>query len=80
MLESAIRDRTEELWLQKEIAKAGRVYSDVAAFLAGFTAGDGEVALVLWGGGCSAVGGCFSGLNLLIGVVDQVFFVRHGGL
>lgn len=73
MLESAVANSAEKLWLQKEIAEAGRVDTDVTALLIDTTAG-GEVALLSVGGR----GGRLRGLDLLVGVVDEIFLVRHG--
>lgn len=69
MLEAAVGDGLHDLRLEQEVAEAGAVDADVAA-LAG--SGHAEVAFLALGT-ASAVGGG-GGLDLLIGVVDQVLF------
>lgn len=73
MLETAVADRAEKLGLQEEIAETGRVNTDIAALLVDVAAG-GELALLAVGGG----GGLVS-VDLLIGVVDEIFLGRHDG-
>lgn len=74
MFEATVRDSSDELVFQQEVAETRRVYADVAAFLV-CAATHGEIAL-----SCSgvAVGGGLGRLNLLIGVVNEIFLVRHG--
>lgn len=76
MFEAAVRDSSHELVLQQEVAEAGGVNADVAALLVALGAAGRKVAL-----GCLsiAVGGRLGGLDLLVGVVDEVLLVRHGG-
>lgn len=83
MLEAAVRDGFHDLRLKEEIAKAGAVYTDVAAFaLGGAGTSHSEVALLGFAvsrGWCSC-GRVIGGLELFVGVVDQVFFAGcHGG-
>ena len=78
MLETAVLNGTKEFRLQQEVVKARRVNADVAALSSGRTGRDQVAFLRL------AVGShrrtrsdCIVGLNLLVGVVDKVLFVRH---
>jgi hypothetical protein len=75
MFEATVRDRSNELVLEKEVAEAGRVDADVAALL---VAGGVICSQALC---CArgAVGGYLGGLDLLVGVVDEIFLVRHDG-
>lgn len=78
MFESTVGNGANKLGLQQEIAEAGRVDANVAAF----GAGDGQVALLLLAVGNCAI--CASrnslvGLELLIGVVDEILFGGHCG-
>lgn len=79
MLEPAVRDGLHDLRLQEEVAEAGAVNADVRAFTLGTGSSDCQVAFLAFAtGSCRGAigGGC--GLNLLIGVVDQVFLAgRH---
>lgn len=82
MLETAVGDGPKKLRLQEEVAKAGGVDADIATLLVGTAAGDGQVALlsgIAIGGGRGGGGGGSSigGGQLLVGVVDEIFFVRH---
>jgi hypothetical protein len=79
MLEAAVRDGLHDLRLEEQVAEAGAVDADVGTLaLAGAGSSDGKVALlVAVGGGRGAIGGG-GGLDLLIGVVDQVLLAgRH---
>lgn len=72
MLETAVGDGAKQLSLQEEIAETGRMDTDVAALLVDIVAG-GELALL-------AVRGSRGGLvaaNLLVGVINEIFLVRH---
>lgn len=51
--------------------------ADVAALLVACSVTSGEAALA---GSCAAVGGRISRLDLLVGVVDEIFLVRHDEL
>lgn len=84
MLETAICDGLEKLRLQEKVAETGRVNTDITALaLVGASSRDGQIALLSLavrgsscaGSACSAVGG----LELLVGVIDEVFLARHGG-
>jgi hypothetical protein len=74
MFEAAVRDSSHELVLEKEVAETSRVDADVAALLVAGSVASGEAAL---GRSRAAVGGRLGGLDLLVGVVDEVLFVRH---
>jgi len=79
MLETAVLNGAKELRLQQEVVKTRGVNADVAA-LGGGTGGN-QVAFL-----CLAVrsdgrtrGDRIVCLDLLVGVVDKVLFVRHVG-
>lgn len=84
MFETAVGDGSEKLRLQEKVAEAGRVNTNIAAFLIGVTASHCKIALL----GCAVCrccggsGPCIIGLKLLVGVVDKIFFGRHfeGGI
>lgn len=82
MFEAAIGDGAQKFALQQEITETGRVNTDVAALLVRATARNSQVTLLgritIGSGRGSGGGGRGGGLELLIGVVDQIFFVRHG--
>jgi hypothetical protein len=72
MLETAVGDGAKQLSLQEEIAETSRMDTDVAALLVDIVTG-GELALL-------AIGGSRGGLvatDLLVGVIDEIFLVRH---
>jgi len=80
MFETAIGDGSKKLWLQEEIAETGRMNTDITALLVWVAARYGQVALL----GLSISCGSSSwrrglGLKLLVGVIDEIFFGRHGG-
>jgi hypothetical protein len=75
MFKSAVGDGPDELVLQQKVAETGGVNADVAALLFAGRVGRSEAALC-----CVAVGRHLRGLDLLIGVIDEIFLVRHGGL
>lgn len=82
MFEAAVGNGAQKFTLQQEVAETGRVDTDVAALLVG-AAADSQVAffggITIAGSGSSCGGGGSSGrLELLVGVVDEIFFVRHG--
>jgi hypothetical protein len=77
MFEATVRDCSYELVLEQEVAETGRVDADVAALLVACSVTGGDAAFVR---SCAAVGRRISGLDLLVGVVDEVFLVRHDGL
>jgi hypothetical protein len=77
MFETAVGDGSNELVLQQEVAETGGVNADIAALLLARRVGCSEAAL---GSGCVAIRRHLGGLDLLIGVVDEIFLVRHGGL
>jgi len=81
MFEAAVGDGAQKLSFEEEVAETGGVDSDVAALLVGATAGDGQITLLVGStvscGRGSGGGGGRGGLELLIGVIDQVFLMRH---
>lgn len=87
MFESAIGNSTQKLGLEQEIAESGRVDADIAALLVGTSAAHSQVALLGRRGGTAissgvagsrggGIGG-FGGLELLVGVVDEILFGGH---
>lgn len=81
MLETAVGDGAKKFGLQQEIAETGRVDTDVTALGGCSSSGRGSIALLLVsiGGGTISGGSCgFGGLELLVGVVDEIFLGRHG--
>lgn len=79
MLETAVGDSPEELWLQQEIPESGGMDADIAALLICVTSRNCQVAFLgrSIGGRCWLCCSCFVRLEFLIGVVDEIFFVRH---
>lgn len=73
MLKTTVGDGANELWLQQEVAETGGVDADIGALLLGVVASSGLSPL--------AVGrrGGLLGLELLVGVVDEILFSRHVG-
>lgn len=73
MFETAVGDGANQLGLQKEVAETSRVDADIGTFLV-----DAFASRSL---GLLAVGrrGGLLGLELLVGVVDQILLSRHGG-
>lgn len=49
MLETAVGDGTEKLWLQQEIPETSGVNADIAALFVRVTSRDGQVALLCSG-------------------------------
>lgn len=82
MFETAVDDSPEELRLQQEVAKASRMNADVAALLIGTGTSHRQVSFlgciaIRWAGrGCRRHGGVISG-DIFVGIVDEVFFMRH---
>ena len=74
MFEATVRDCSNEFVLEQEVAETGRMDANVTALLVGACIIRGKAALCSAGG---AVGGRLGGLDFLVGVVDEVFFVRH---
>jgi hypothetical protein len=74
MFEATVRNRSHELVLKKEVTEAGGVNANVAPLLVASRLAGCEAALSC---GSSAVGGRLGGLDLLVGVVDEVLLVRH---
>lgn len=83
MFEAAVSDGAQEFVLQQEVAETGGVNADIAALLVGAATRNGQVALLLriavGSGGSSISRGGRGGSQLLVGVVDEILFVRHGG-
>ena len=79
MLETAVGDGTEKFWLQQKIPEASRMNADIAALFVGVASGDCQVAFLRCGsiGGCWRGDCCIIGLEFLIRVVNEIFFVRH---
>lgn len=81
MFEAAVGDGAQKFSFEQEVAETSGMDSDVAALLVGASARDSQVTLLIGisiscGRGGSGGGGR-GGLKLLVGVVDQIFFVRH---
>ena len=74
MFETAVGDGSDELVLQQEVAETGGVNADVAALL---FARRVRRSKATFGSGSGAVGGRLRWLDLLVGVVDEILFVRH---
>lgn len=82
MFETTVGDGTEKLWLQEEVAETGRVDADIGTLLVWCAARDGQVAsLGITVGGSDGGGWCGSlgGLELLVGVIDEILLSRHVG-
>ena len=75
MFEATVRDRSNKLVLEQKVAETGRVDAHVAALLVCACVVGSETALRCTR---SAVGGRLGGLDLLIGVVDEILLVGHG--
>lgn len=74
MLETAVGNSAQKLGLEQEVAETSRVDADVGALFVDIVAsGGGSLAALLAVGG----GGLISG-QLLIRVIDQILFGRHG--
>lgn len=71
MFEATVRNRSNKLVFQQEVAEAFRVNADVGALFVALGVRNGELA-------AGAVGRRLGRLDLLIGVVDQILLVRHG--
>lgn len=82
MFETAVGDGAQEFVLEQEVAETGGVNADVATLLVRAATGDSQVTLLVGiavgrSGSSSSGGGGGSGLQLLVGVIDQILFVRH---
>jgi hypothetical protein len=77
MFEATVRNRSHELVLEQKVAETGRVDADVAALLVASSITSGKTALCR---SRTTVGGRLGGLDLLVGVVNEILLVRHGGL
>lgn len=74
MFEATVRNRSHKLVLQEKVTEAGRMNADIAAFFVAGSLARCEAALSC---GSGAVGRRLGGLDLLVGVVDEVLLVRH---
>jgi len=74
MFEATVRNRSHKLVLQEKVTEAGRMNADIAAFFVAGSLARCEAALSCRSG---AVGRRLGGLDLLVGVVDEVLLVRH---
>ena len=80
MLEAAVGDGAKKLSLEQEVAETSRVDSNVAALLVGTISSDCEVLFRLSisrGGSCASRDVVCCG-DVLVRVIDEIFFVRHG--
>ena len=79
MLESTVGDGSEEFGLQEEVAEARGVNANIAAFLVCVTARHGKLGLLGGAVGRGGIGGDSSivSLQLLVRIIDQIFFVGH---
>lgn len=79
MLETAVRDSLEKLRFQEEVAEAGGVNTNIAA-LCFLACCGGRIALLRIAIGGSSAGGALSRLQLLVGIIDEIFLAgRHDG-
>jgi hypothetical protein len=74
MFEATVANGTDQLGLEEEVAKAGRVNADVAALLVDIVTGSELALLAVRGAGAS---GGLVAAKLLVGVVDEILFLRH---
>lgn len=73
MFETAISDGADQLWLEQEVSEAGRVGASVATL--GLITNSGSGCSLLR----SAIGRwSLSGLELIVGVINEILFGRHG--
>lgn len=81
MLESVSLDSAEKFGSQQEVAEASRMDADVAALGCRLCAGFALLLLAVCASGSAigASGDSIGRLDLLVGVVDEVFFGGHGG-
>jgi len=81
MLETAVRDGAKKLGLQKKVAETSRVNTDVGTL---GRSSDCEISFLLLSvcGGtiCASGDSGLLGLDLLVGVVDQILLSRHFGI
>jgi hypothetical protein len=75
MFETAIGDGAKKLGLQEKVTETRRVDADIGALLIDILCGRSRVGLLAIGGGA---GGLV--VELVIRVVDQILFGRHGDL
>ena len=82
MFETAVGDGAKEFSFEQEIAETSRVNANVAALLVGGRrAGACDIAFLrcaVRGRACVRWSCGIRGLQLLIGVVDEILLVRHG--
>ena len=77
MFEATVGNCSYELVLKQKVAETGRMDADIAALLVASSITSGETTLSR---SRIAVSGRLGGLDLLVGVVDEVLLVRHDGL
>ena len=82
MLETAVHDGLHDLGLEKQVAEGAGVDADVRAVTAG-GACSSNIRVAVLGRAVSGRrvgrGGAIGGLDLLVRIVDEVFFAgRHG--
>lgn len=73
MLETTVGDGADKLRLQQEIAETSGVDADIGTLLVD-AVGSGSLGLLAVGRG-----GSLLSLKLLVGVVNEILFSRHGG-
>lgn len=73
MFETTVGNGAQQLRLEKEITETGRMDTDVAALLVDIVT-SGELAFLAVRGS----GGGLVAADLLVGVIDEILFVRHG--
>lgn len=74
MFETAIGDGAKKRRLQQKVAEAGRVNSDVGALLVDILASRRDLALLSIGRGSGLI------VELVVGVIDEIFLGRHFGV
>lgn len=74
MFETAVRDGSDQFRLEQEVVEARRVDGGIRSLRLDLTGRGGLLAV---GGDCASVG--IIVLDFIVGVVDEIFFVRHDG-
>lgn len=82
MLETAVGDRPEKLWLQQKVSKSSRVNTNIASFLVGIASSNGQVtflrSVAISGISRWLRSGGVVCLKFFVGIIDEIFLVRHG--
>lgn len=74
MLETAVGNSAQKLGLEQEVAETSRVDANIGTLLVDIVArSSGSLAALLSVGGSGLIGG-----QLLVGVIDEILFGRHG--